>query len=79
MTTFTPENATELLVDMPASTLDLNTRVLTSHQRTSVTRSDFHIAGDQMSFDTVARKGTLVGNVKMVITDQSELRKKPGE
>ncbi len=79
MTTFTPENATDLMIDMPVSTLDLNTRVITSHERTTVTRSDFHIAGDRMRFDTVARKGTLAGNVKMVITDQSELRKKPGE
>jgi len=78
MTTFTPENAAELLIDMPASTLDLNTRVITSSQRTTVTRSDFHIAGDKMSFDTVARKGTMSGNVKMVITSQSEPRKKPG-
>jgi len=79
MTTFTPENTTDLLIDMPASTLDLNTRVITSDQRTTVTRSDFHIAGDRMSFDTVGRKGTLSGNVKMVITSQSEPRKKPGE
>jgi hypothetical protein len=79
MTTFTPENATDLMIDMPVSTLDLNTRVITSHERTTVTRADFQIVGDQARFDTVARKGTLVGNVKMVITDQSEPRKKPGE
>ncbi len=77
MTTFTPQNTTELVIDMPVSTLDLNTRVITSHQRTTVTRADFHVAGDSMRFDTVARKGTLVGNVKMVITDQSDLGKKP--
>lgn len=77
MTTFTPQNTTELVIDMPVSTLDLTTRVITSHQRTTVTRTDFHIAGDTMRFDTVARKGTLVGHVKMVITDQSELHKKP--
>jgi hypothetical protein len=79
MTTFTPQNATELLIDMPVSTLDLTTRVITSHERTTVTRTDFNIAGDTMRFDTIARKGTLVGNVKMVITDQSDLRKKPSE
>ena len=79
MTTFTPLNTTELMIDMPASTLDLNSRVITSHARTTVTRTDFHIAGDSMRFDTIARKGTLVGNVKMVITDQSELKKQPSE
>jgi len=79
MTTFTPENTPELLIDMPVSTLDLNTRVITSHQRTTVTRADFNIAGDTMHFDTIGRKGTLVGNVKMVITDQSDPGKKPRE
>jgi lipopolysaccharide assembly outer membrane protein LptD (OstA) len=79
MTTFTPENATDLLIDMPESTLDLNTRVITSNQRTTVARSDFQIYGDRMSFDTIGRKGTMSGNVKMVITSQTEPRKKPGE
>jgi hypothetical protein len=79
MTTFTPENTPELLIDMPLSTLDLTTRVITSQQRTTVTRADFNIAGDSMKFDTIARKGTLLGNVKMVITDQSDQKKKPVE
>jgi hypothetical protein len=79
MTTYTEQNTPELQIDMPVSTLDLNTRVIDSKERTTVTRSDFNIAGDNMSFDTVARKGTLTGNVKMVITDQSDLRKKAAE
>ncbi|MGI9089051.1 MAG: hypothetical protein ACR2HH_15125 [Chthoniobacterales bacterium] len=79
MTTFTVQNIPELTIDMPVSKLDLNNRVLTSSARTTVTRADFQIAGDRMNFDTIARKGTLVGNVKMVITDQSELKKKPRE
>ena len=37
--------------------------------RTTVKRADFEIVGDTMKFDTVNRKGTLVGNVKMVITN----------
>ena len=79
MTTYTPQNAVDLLIEMPTSVLDLNTRVIVSHERATVQRHDFTIAGDQLHFDTVARKGTLSGNVKMVITDQSQLMKKPGE
>ena len=79
LTTFTPESAIDLLIEMPVSTLDLTTRVITSSQRTTVQRRDFTISGDRMEFDTQARKGTLIGNVKMVITDQSELLQKPGE
>ena len=75
MTTFNPQNAVELLIEMPTSTLDLTTHVITSHERTTVKRSDFHIEGDSMQFDTVAKKGTLSGNVKMIVTDQSDLKK----
>ena len=77
MTTFTPESGVDLKIEMPVSTLDLKTRVMTSSQRTSVERRDFVISGDSLEFDTVARKGTLRGNVKMVITDQSDFIKKP--
>ena len=76
VTTFTEQNTPELQIDMPISTLDLNSRVINSQQRTTVTRSDFNIAGDTMRFDTVERTGTLTGNVKMVITGQSNLMKK---
>lgn len=79
VTTFTPENATDLSIDMPLSTLDLTTRVITSHDRSTVKRADFDISGDTMKFDTIGRKGTLVGNVKMVITGQTELPRKTAE
>jgi hypothetical protein len=64
---------------MPSSVLDLNTRVIVSHERTTVARVDFHISGDQAEFDTIARKGTLTGNVKMVITDSTQFQKKSAE
>src|SRR5437763_7681803 len=76
MVTFTPENARDLLIEMPHSTLNLETQVIESHARTSVSRTDFTIMGDKMNFDTLARKGTLVGNVKMVITGQASAGKK---
>lgn len=77
VTTFTPENAQDLAIDMPTSVLDLNTRVITSKDRTTIKRSDIEIAGDSLSFDTVARHGTLTGNVKMVITNSSRYVEKP--
>lgn len=79
MITFTPENARDLVIEMPSSTLNLETQVIQSHARTSVSRTDFTITGDKMDFDTLGRKGTLVGNVKMVITDQSSPGKKTGQ
>lgn len=77
MTTYTPENTPDLAIDMPASTLELNSRVITSQERTTVTRADFSISGDRMRFDTAGRKGSLAGNVKMVITGQSRFSGQP--
>ena len=80
MTTFKPEAAApDLHIDMPDATLELSTRVISSSARTTVTRTDFSISGDTMKFDTIGRTGTLVGNVKMVITDTSGLTGKSDE
>lgn len=79
MTTFAPDSTIDLQIEMPKSMLDLNTRVISSSERTTVQRRDFNIAGDTMEFDTNARKGKLVGNVKMVISDSSNLTGKDGE
>ncbi len=78
ITTYTPENQTDLQIDMHTSVLDLKTRVLSSQERTTIQRADFNIAGDSVYFDTNTRTGRLIGNVKMVITDQSHLTAKPG-
>ncbi|MGB9474168.1 MAG: hypothetical protein WCE87_03765 [Candidatus Udaeobacter sp.] len=75
--TFTPENQTDLQVDMHTSILDLKTRILSSQERTTIRRSDFNIAGDSVQFDTNSRTGRLIGNIKMVITDKSHLTAKP--
>jgi len=77
ITTYTPENQPDLQIDMQTSVLDLKTRVLSSQERTTIQRSDFNIAGDSVYFDTNTRTGRLIGNVKMVITDQSHLTAKP--
>jgi hypothetical protein len=77
ITTYTEDNHVDLQVAMADSVLDLNTRVLTSPQRTTIKRADFEIVGDTARFDTAARHGSMTGNVKMVITDQSKLRPQP--
>ena len=79
MTTFTREERPDLSIDMPQSILHMGTRVISSEQRTTITRADFSIAGDRMTFDTNSQQGTLAGNVKMVITDTSSLLDTPGE
>jgi hypothetical protein len=80
MTTYNLETAApDLAIDMPSSTLNIVSRVITSTERTTVRREDFSIAGDTMEFDTGARQGKLVGNVRMVITGSSPLTGTAGE
>ncbi len=73
ITTYTPENKTDLTIELSESILNLKTRVLSSKERTIIKRADFDIAGDSVEFDTNTHTGKLVGNVKMVITSQSQL------
>jgi len=77
ITTYTPENQSDLRIDMNTSVLDLKTRVLSSKERTTIQRADFNIVGDSVQFDTNSRTARLIGNVKMVITDKSHLTAKP--
>jgi hypothetical protein len=77
ITTYTPEDQTDLRIDMSTSVLDLKTRILSSKARTTIQRADFNITGDSVEFDTNSRTGRLIGNVKMVITDKSRLTAKP--
>lgn len=76
VTSFTPENTIDLQIELPVSTFDVTSRVLRSSERTTVRRSDFTISGDVMEFNTIDRKGTLTGNVKMVINDRSAVEGK---
>jgi hypothetical protein len=39
VTTFTPENTPDVLIDVPMSVLDVETRILTARQRTTVHRA----------------------------------------
>jgi hypothetical protein len=79
ITTYTLENTPDLMIEMNDSVLDLKTRILASKERTTIKRSDFDITGDSVEFDTNTRTGRLIGNVKMVITDQSHFTGKTGE
>jgi len=77
--TYTPESRPDLQIDMSTSILDLKTRILSSQERTTIKRADFHIEGDSVQFDPNTNTGRLIGNVKMVITDKSRLTARPGE
>src|SRR5881394_818510 len=71
--TYTSESKPDLTVELSESILNLKTRILSSNERTIIKRADFDISGDSVEFDTNTHTGKLVGNVKMVITSQSQL------
>ena len=73
ITTFTRESQVDLQIDMQTSVFDLKTKILSSQERATVKRADFDIIGDAIEFDTNTRTGRMIGNVKMVITSQSQL------
>ena len=74
ITTYTEDNQVDLQINMHTSTFDLTTKILSSKERTSVSRRDFNVIGDSAVFDTNARTSRMIGNVKMVITDQSSFQ-----
>jgi hypothetical protein len=79
ITTYTPENKSDMTIELSEAVLNLNTRILSSKERTFIKRADFNVAGDSVEFDTNARTSKLIGNVKMVITSQSQLLGNPNE
>jgi Lipopolysaccharide-assembly, LptC-related len=79
-TTFIPESETpDLQIIMSTSVFNLKTQVLNSSERTTVKRSDFEITGDKMQFEMLTRKGTLDGNVKMVVRGKGRALGHEGE
>jgi len=76
ITTYTPDNQVDLEIEMHTSTFDLTTKILSSKERTTVSRRDFNVVGDTAVFDTNARTSRIVGNVKMVITGQPDQMEK---
>jgi hypothetical protein len=77
--TYTPESKPGLTIELSESILNLKTRILTSNERTFIKRADFNIAGDSVEFDVNTRIGRMVGHVKMLITNQSQLLRNQNE
>ena len=62
---------------MSNAILNLDTRVLESKERSRIKRTDFEIAGDAMTFNTVTHQGTMNGNIHMTIFNQNEIVRPP--
>ncbi len=71
--TFTETGASDMLIDMPVSVLDLETRIISSEKPVMIRRSDFEIVGEAMQFDSSARVAKITGKTRMIIFDTSGL------
>jgi len=66
------EDGKKVLVEMPRSVFNLDTKVITGDNTASIRREDLSVSADQLHFDTNTRNGKLLGNIKMVVsTDQA--------
>lgn len=61
------DDSPEMTIDLPNSTMNLVTRVITGDKEVKIHREDFELSGDRLVFDTVAKQGKIQGNVRMLI------------
>jgi hypothetical protein len=60
---FDEKEEKEIIVEIPHSMLNLETKILTADSETLIQREDFEIVGQSAAFDTLARQGSFKGRV----------------
>lgn len=60
---FSDKEEKEIVVEIPHSILDLETKILSADTKTVIRREDFDITGEKAEFDTMARTGKFKGSV----------------
>jgi hypothetical protein len=60
---FSDKEEKEIVVEIPHSILDLETKILSANTKTVIRREDFDIVGEKAEFDTMARTGKFNGSV----------------
>lgn len=69
----TSDDGSKMLVEMPQSVFNMETRMLSGEKGVAITRDDFEITGGAGEFDLKSRFGKVIGNVKMIIHDLESL------
>jgi len=70
--TYDDAGKSDMMIDMPKSVLDLNTRILSSEEPVTIHRSDFEVTGSHMTFDTQTRQGKFASPVHMLIFNNND-------
>ncbi|MBX7211661.1 MAG: hypothetical protein K1X78_25360 [Verrucomicrobiaceae bacterium] len=68
----------DMRIDLKTGTYNMENQILSSTERSRVSRSDFQIEGDSMVYDTKTAQGKMTGNVEMIIFDAEQARQKMG-
>ena len=66
----------DMRIDMKTGIYNMGAQILSSTDRSRVSRTDFQIEGDSMVYDTTTAQGKMLGNVEMIIFDASAASKK---
>lgn len=61
----------DVRVQLVTGEYHMPTQLLSSEQRSRISREDFQLEGDKMVFDTTTQQGKMTGNVQMVIYDST--------
>jgi len=61
---FTDKEDKEIVVEIPHSILDLESKILVADTKTVISRDDFDITGEKAEFDTFTRTGSFKGKVR---------------
>jgi len=66
-------------IEMLDSVMNTETNVITTHDPVIVSRDDFRLTGDSAVFNTKTRQGKVIKNVRLIIYNRDERKKKTPE
>jgi hypothetical protein len=66
-------------IELVNSVMNTETNVITTQDPVVITRDDFRLTGDSAVFNTKTRQGKVVRNVRLIIYNRDELKKKDPE
>lgn len=65
-------------IELVASTMNLDTEVISTNEPVRITRDDFFLTADGGQFNSKTRQGTVFGNIHLVIYNRNEFQTKSG-
>ena len=66
-------------IELLDSVMNTESNVITTHDPVVISRDDFRLTGDSAVFNTKTRQGKVMKNVRLIIYNRDELKKKPPE